>query len=111
MWQPEGPISDCVLFPGYARPAIRSANAACKVTGITPHRLRGTFATLLSEEGVPIQTIQKVMRHKNPMTTMNYLEVSVPTAARAMDRIGERIWGAVPSDLRDAPTHSPLAPE
>jgi integrase len=77
--------------PGFARNAMRQANAACKVNGITPHRLRGTFATLLSEAGVPIQTIQKVMRHKSYTTTMGYLEKNFDTAASAQNRIGEKV--------------------
>jgi integrase len=79
------------LPAGFARNAMRAANDACMVKGITPHRLRGTFATLLSESGVPIQTIQKVLRHKHPMTTMAYLEKNLDTAAQAQNRIGERI--------------------
>jgi integrase/recombinase XerC len=74
--------------PGFARQAIRQANNACSVKGITPHRLRGTFATLLSEAGVPVQTIQKVMRHKSHATTMGYLEKNLELAARAQDNIG-----------------------
>lgn len=74
--------------PGYARAAMRQANVACSIKGITPHRLRGTFATLLSEAGVPIQTIQKVMRHKSYTTTMGYLEKNLDTAAEAQNRIG-----------------------
>lgn len=74
--------------PGFARAAMRLANAACEVKGITPHRLRGTFATLLSEAGVPIQTIQRVMRHKSHSTTMNYLEKNLGQAARAQNEIG-----------------------
>lgn len=77
--------------PGFARAAMRVANAACSTRGITPHRLRGTFATLLSEEGVPIQTIQKVMRHKSFTTTMGYLEKNLDTAAKAQDAIGDII--------------------
>lgn len=73
---------------GFARNAMRRANAACSTKGITPHRLRGTFATLLSEAGVPIQTIQKVMRHKSFTTTMGYLEKDLNTAAQAQDKIG-----------------------
>ena len=76
---------------GFARQAMRRANKACSVKGITPHRLRGTFATLLSEAGVPIQTIQKVMRHKSHATTMGYLEKNLDTAARAADVIGEKV--------------------
>lgn len=79
------------LPAGFARHAMRSANETCMVKGITPHRLRGSFATLLSESGVPIQTIQKVLRHKHPMTTMAYLEKNLDTAARAQNRIGEKI--------------------
>ena len=74
--------------PGFARQAMRAANAACSVRGITPHRLRGTFATLLSEAGVPVQTIQRVMRHKSHATTMAYLEKNLDLAARASDEIG-----------------------
>jgi integrase len=79
------------LPAGYARSAMRAANAVCATKGITPHRLRGTFATLLSEDGVPVQNIQAVMRHKHPMTTMGYLEKNLGTVARGADRIGERI--------------------
>lgn len=79
-------------FPaGFARPAMVSANATCAIKGITPHRLRGTFATLLSEAGVPIQTIQKVMRHKSFITTMGYLEKNLDMAATAQNRIGDQI--------------------
>lgn len=75
---------------GFTRQVLGKANAACAIKGITPHRLRGTFATLLSEEGVPIQTIQKVMRHKSFTTTMGYLEKNLDTAVRAADVIGEK---------------------
>lgn len=72
---------------GFARQVMRKANATCSLKGITPHRLRGTFATLLSEAGVPVQTIQKVMRHKSHATTMGYLEKNLDLAARAQDQI------------------------
>lgn len=74
--------------PGFARRAIHQANAACSIKGITPHRLRGTFATLLSEAGVPIQTVQRVMRHKSFATTMAYLEKNLDLAVRAQESIG-----------------------
>jgi integrase len=79
------------LAAGFARRAMHAANSACSIKGITPHRLRGTFATLLSESGVPIQTIQKVLRHKHPMTTMAYLEKNLDTAALAQNSIGEKM--------------------
>jgi integrase len=73
---------------GFARQVMRKANSSCSLKGITPHRLRGTFATLLSEAGVPVQTIQRVMRHKSPVTTMGYLEKNLDLAARAQNQIG-----------------------
>lgn len=72
---------------GFARLAIKRANERCGMSGITPHRLRGSFATLLSEHGVPVQTIQAVMRHKDPSTTMNYLEKNMDLASRAQKSI------------------------
>lgn len=77
--------------PGFARQAMRRANDSCGISGITPHRLRGTFATLLSESGVPVQTIQRVMRHKHLQTTLNYLEVNLDLAAAAQQAIGRQI--------------------
>jgi len=79
------------LPAGFSRSRIKAANSACSITGVTPHRLRGTFATLLSENRVPVQTIQKVLRHKHPMTTMAYLEANLDIAAQAQNRIGDRI--------------------
>lgn len=72
---------------GFLRPVLRSANAVCQLNGITPHRLRGTFATLLSENGASVSTIQRVMRHKDPMTTLRYLEANLSTAALAQASI------------------------
>ena len=80
-----------VYKPGYSRKSMRHANAEVGIKGITPHRLRGTFATLLSEQGVPIQTIQRVMRHKSPMTTMTYLETNLELASSAQEIIAEKM--------------------
>lgn len=75
------------LAAGATRKAMLLANEACGVEGLTPHRLRGTFATLLSEEGVPVQTIQRLLRHKDVRTTMAYLEENLELAAQAQLRI------------------------
>ena len=39
---------------------------------ITPHTLRHTCATMLNEKGVKILTIQNILGHSNPNTTINY---------------------------------------
>lgn len=76
---------------GMTRRVILKANALAGVTRLTPHRLRGTYATLLSEAGVPIQDIQLVMRHKDSRTTMGYLEVDLDRAAKAQEAIARRM--------------------
>lgn len=78
------------LPAGFARSAMQKANATCRTKGITPHRLRGSFATLLSEQGASIQTIQAVLRHKSPLTTMAYLEKNLATVANAQAKIAEK---------------------
>lgn len=75
------------LSSGFARAYIRQANAKCAVRGITPHRLRGTIATLMSENGVPVQDVQAYLRHKDVRTTMAYLERNMERITAAQDRI------------------------
>lgn len=75
---------------GFTRTTMRHANEACGIHDLTPHRLRGTFATLLSENGAPIQEVQAALRHKDPMTTMKYLERQRGTLKRAQDQITEK---------------------
>ncbi|MFM0243795.1 tyrosine-type recombinase/integrase [Paraburkholderia sediminicola] len=73
------------LSPGFMRTTMLRANQACEAPHITPHRLRGTFATMLGEAGTPIQEIQRVLRHKSILTTAAYLE---PNAE--LTRMGQR---------------------
>lgn len=86
------PRRDGTPFPaGFARTAMRTANATCATQGITPHRLRGTFATLLSESGAPLQDVQAALRHKHPMTTVGYLEKNMSRVSQAQEKIGAQI--------------------
>jgi integrase len=75
---------------GFTRISIHDATRHVGIDRITPHRLRATFATSLSYNGAPIQAIQRAMRHKNVMTTVNYLEVDMNSVAIAQQRIAEQ---------------------
>lgn len=75
---------------GATRRAIQAANLVCGTPGVTPHRLRGTFATMLSEAGVPVQDIQRVLRHKDPLTTLGYLEKDSGRAKSALEEIAKK---------------------
>jgi len=76
---------------GFTRKAIYGANQACGTPGISAHRLRGTFATLHSEAGTPIQVIQHMLGHKSPTTTMLYLEVHLKQAEEQQAKVAERM--------------------
>ncbi|CAL8474569.1 tyrosine-type recombinase/integrase [Caballeronia sp. S22] len=89
--------------PGFTRTAMLAANKAVGAPHITAHRLRGTFATLLSESGVPVQSIQRALRHKNLMTTAAYLEVDMGTVSQGQRRVAERIGFAVQPRPNGAP--------
>lgn len=75
---------------GATRRAIEKANQACGTPGVTPHRLRGTFATQLSEAGVPVQDIQRMLRHKDPVTTLGYLERDSGRSKSALEEIARK---------------------
>lgn len=77
--------------PAFTRASMLVVNTAVGAPHITPHRLRATFATLLSESGVPVQNIQRVLRHKSITTTAAYLEVDMNTVAHGQQRIAEKI--------------------
>jgi site-specific recombinase XerD len=52
------------------------------VLGVSPHRLRHTFATRLINEGVPVTTLQRLLGHRDLGTTQRYAQVMDPTAER-----------------------------
>jgi integrase/recombinase XerC len=88
---------------GFTRTAMLAANKTVGAPHITAHRLRGTFATLLSESGVPVQSIQRALRHKNLTTTAAYLEVNMDAVAQGQQRIAEKIGFGLHDKSNGAP--------
>lgn len=72
------------------RTVMHLANDACGLHGITPHRLRGTYATMLSESGVPIQDLKAVLRHKDWRTTMDYLEIDLQRTRAGVEKVAKK---------------------
>lgn len=75
---------------GYTLPYVAAAGAAMGIPGLTPHCLRGTYATLLSLEGAQVKAIQKAMRHKDPRTTEIYIRPVMQSVRDAGARVGEK---------------------
>ena len=59
----------------------RLAHEAARRAGIdkhvTPHRLRASVATLLLDAGMPLDQVQKFLRHKRITTTQIYADTSL----------------------------------
>jgi integrase len=54
------------------------------------HSLRKTFGTLLAMAGVPLTTVQRLMRHSNPqMTAKLYIDVDPVNMAQALEHLPE----------------------
>lgn len=61
---------------------VRQWGEAAGVSGVSPHRLRHTFATRLINLGVPVTTLQRLLGHRDLGTTQRYAQVMDVTAER-----------------------------
>jgi integrase len=71
----------------------RVLDHACQevdIPRLTGHRLRGTYATWLSEEHLPIQDIQLILGQKDIRTTAGYLETDRSRVVAAQARIAQK---------------------
>lgn len=63
------------LGAGGIRSLLKTVGEIAAVENVHPHRFRRTFATNLSNRGMNIQEIQKLLGHTNLNTTMKYVVV------------------------------------
>jgi len=63
-------------LPNYIRSRLHAFAHQAQLEGITPHRLRHTYATRLLNSGqMPITTLQKLMGHRHIDMTMHYVKL------------------------------------
>jgi integrase len=71
---------------------LDKASAAAGLTGITPHTLRHTAGSLALASGASVVTVQRLLGHRSPITTMNVYAYQLPddfdNLAAAMDAAG-----------------------
>lgn len=83
--------------PSTAQDRVRKLLAAiCRSAGVeyaNPHRFRHAMATALDEAGEHIKTIQAVLGHASPQTTMRYIHVSGKRQAAAAGSVIRRVRG------------------
>lgn len=73
---------------GYLRKIAKKAKIDKRVTF---HMARHSFATMLLSENVPIESVSKMMGHKNITTTQIYAKITNQKISRDMDCLAERL--------------------
>jgi integrase/recombinase XerD len=64
--------------PRYIQLVVREAAKHAHIDKqVTPHRLRASVATILLDAGMPLDHVQKFLRHKRIATTQIYAETSL----------------------------------
>jgi len=107
--EPQAPLlmrRERAVHADYVRQRLHAFAAQADVEGVTPHRLRHTFATrLLNGGGIRVTSLQKLMGHQSLDTTMIYAAIYDETLqsdyAAAMARLQARsatgpdwdLWG------------------
>lgn len=57
---------------------------------ITFHTARHTFATMFLTEGVPLESLSKMMGHKNISTTQIYAKITSQKISKDMDKVAQK---------------------
>lgn len=76
---------------------------------VTPHQLRHTYARQLTEAGMPITSLGKLMGHSQISTTQIYTSGADPKLAEAYQMAMQHIEQAAPA-AQSAPVMPPVAP-
>lgn len=85
------------LAPGAIQYRCRKWGAACDIQ-LSPHRLRHTFATRLINQGVPLESIRRLLGHRTLHMTQRYARLYDSTIRRHFEDATAYIEGIPISD-------------
>jgi integrase/recombinase XerD len=72
----------------WVRRRVRAVGELAGIPGLHPHTLRHTFATALLDRDVNLRTVQELLGHARPETTVIYTHVRPARSAEAVGRLG-----------------------
>lgn len=86
---PDTPVFRTIML---LHPSLRLKRLCEKIGArvIPYHGLRHTFASCLVTAGVPLYTVQKLMRHKTPLMTQRYAHLSPGYLSEAIEAIAPK---------------------
>ncbi len=96
---------------GWTYRTVRKAGESLGLSGLSPHRLRNSFATLHAEMGTNLLTLRRLLRHHSLLTTEKYI---MRTMAKGMhDQLRYEDWIGLDgnSDYREELFGSAKLPE
>lgn len=73
------------LKEGWVRSRLQHYKNELGLDRLTPHMFRYTFATILSEKGMPLTYVQVLLGHVNPETTKKYVKASTSSEKHQYD--------------------------
>lgn len=79
---------------GFTTEIVRRAANAISIPGMTPHRIRASFATGHYELGTPLNHIQRMMGHENQSTTEDYVVTRKLDLAESQEKLASIYSGS-----------------
>lgn len=86
-----GKRKGCAMTPAGLRSIFRTKRKRSKVSNANPHRFRHTFGTDMARCGVSLPVLQKLMGHRSPELTLQYINMSMSDIAEAYLKAAKEI--------------------